>query len=132
MRSKAIIMCPLCGQDRWRFAEATYVRALLEEDDEDLTEGGGVVRILCDTCGHLVLFDAETVGIRGSGPEEGTCSPRITGGDYETQMRPGPHRTPPASSPLPLLAFFADSLLRSWCVGGSAEIPLCRHTFAAL
>jgi hypothetical protein len=65
MRSKAIIMCPLCGQDRWRFAEATYVRALLEEDDEDLTEGGGVVKILCDDCGHLVLFDAETVGIRG-------------------------------------------------------------------
>ena len=65
MRSKAIIMCPLCGQDRWRFAEATYVRALLEEGDEDLTEGGGVVKILCDDCGHLVLFDAETVGIRG-------------------------------------------------------------------
>jgi hypothetical protein len=65
MRSKAIIKCPLCGQDRWRFAEATYVRALLEEGDEDLTEGGGVVKILCDDCGHLVLFDAETVGIRG-------------------------------------------------------------------
>jgi predicted RNA-binding Zn-ribbon protein involved in translation (DUF1610 family) len=65
MRSKAIIKCPLCGQDRWRFAEATYVRALLEEGDEDLTEGGGVVKILCDNCGHLVLFDAETVGIRG-------------------------------------------------------------------
>ena len=65
MRSKAIIMCPLCGQDRWRFAEATYVRALLEEGDEDLTEGGGVVKIICDDCGHLVLFDAETVGIRG-------------------------------------------------------------------
>ena len=58
-------MCPLCGQDRWRFAEATYVRALLEEGDEDLTEGGGVVKILCDDCGHVVLFDAETVGIRG-------------------------------------------------------------------
>ena len=53
------------GKDRWRFAEATYVRALLEEGDEDLTEGGGVVKILCDNCGHLVLFDAETVGIRG-------------------------------------------------------------------
>jgi predicted RNA-binding Zn-ribbon protein involved in translation (DUF1610 family) len=65
MRSKAIIKCPLCGQDRWRFAEATYVRALLEEGDEDLTEGGGVVKIICDNCGHLVLFDAETVGIRG-------------------------------------------------------------------
>jgi ribosomal protein S27E len=65
MRSKAIIKCPLCGQDRWRFAEATYVRALLEEGDEDLTEGGGVVKIPCDDCGHLVLFDAEMVGIRG-------------------------------------------------------------------
>ena len=74
MRSKAIIKCPLCGQDRWRFAEATYVRALLEEGDEDLTEGGGVVKILCDDCGHLVLFDAETVGIRGVGLRGGTCS----------------------------------------------------------
>jgi hypothetical protein len=53
------------GKERWRFAEATYVRALLEEGDEDLTEGGGVVKIICDDCGHLVLFDAETVGIRG-------------------------------------------------------------------
>jgi hypothetical protein len=65
MRSKAIVMCPLCGQDRWRFAQAAYVKALLEEDDEDLTEGGGVVKVPCDNCGHLVLFDAETIGIRG-------------------------------------------------------------------
>ncbi len=65
MRSKAIVMCPCCGQDRWRFPEAAYVRALLEEGDEDLTEGGGVVKVTCDNCGHLLLFDAETVGIRG-------------------------------------------------------------------
>jgi hypothetical protein len=65
MRSKAVVMCPCCGQDGWRFAEAAYVRALLEEDDEDLTEGGGVVKVLCDNCGYLVLFDAETIGIRG-------------------------------------------------------------------
>jgi hypothetical protein len=29
MRSKAIVMCPCCGQDKWRLAEAAYVRALL-------------------------------------------------------------------------------------------------------
>jgi len=28
MRSKAIVLCPACGSDRWRFAEADYVRAL--------------------------------------------------------------------------------------------------------
>ena len=28
-------------------------------------EDAGVVRIPCDNCGHLVLFDAETLGIRG-------------------------------------------------------------------
>jgi hypothetical protein len=40
MRSKAIVTCPCCEQeDGWRFAEAAYVRALLEEGDEDLTEG---------------------------------------------------------------------------------------------
>ena len=65
MRSKAIVMCPCCGQDRWRFAEAAYVKALLEEGDEDLTKGGGVVKVPCDNCGHLLLFDAESVGIRG-------------------------------------------------------------------
>jgi hypothetical protein len=65
MRSKAIVMCPCCGQDRWRFDEAAYVRALLEGNEEDLTEGGGVVKVPCDNCGYLVLFDAETIGIRG-------------------------------------------------------------------
>jgi hypothetical protein len=28
MHSKAIVLCPACGSDRWRFAEAAYVRAL--------------------------------------------------------------------------------------------------------
>jgi hypothetical protein len=65
MRSKAIVMCPCCGQDGWRLAEAAYVRALLEEGDRDLTEGGGVVKVACGNCGHLLLFDAKTIGIRG-------------------------------------------------------------------
>ena len=65
MRLKAILKCPCCGQDRWRFAQATYVRALLEEGQEDLMEEAGVVKILCDNCGYLALFDAETLGIRG-------------------------------------------------------------------
>jgi predicted nucleic-acid-binding Zn-ribbon protein len=65
MRSKAIVMCPCCGQDKWRLAEATYLRALLEEGQEDLMEDAGVVKIPCDNCGYLALFDAETLGIRG-------------------------------------------------------------------
>lgn len=66
MRAKAVVRCPGCGQEgRWRFADAAYVRALLEEGDEDLIEGGGVVKVACNNCGHLLLFDAETVGIRG-------------------------------------------------------------------
>jgi hypothetical protein len=65
MRSKAVVMCPCCGQDGWRFVEAAYVRALLEEGEEDLTEGGGVVKVLCGNCGYVALFDAETLGIRG-------------------------------------------------------------------
>jgi len=65
MRSKAIVMCPCCGQDGWRLADAAYVKALLEEGDEDLTEGGGVVKVACDNCGYLLLFDAEMIGIRG-------------------------------------------------------------------
>jgi len=65
MRSKAIVMCPCCGQDRWRLADAAYVRALLEEGQEDLMEDAGVVKIPCDNCGYLALFDAETLGIRG-------------------------------------------------------------------
>ena len=65
MRSKAIVQCPACGDARWRFAGAGYVRALLEAGDTDLTEGKGVVKLPCGNCGHLLLFDAETVGIRG-------------------------------------------------------------------
>ena len=65
MRSKAIVQCPACGDARLRFAEAAYVRALLEEGDADLTEGKGVVKVACGNCGHLLLFDAEAIGIRG-------------------------------------------------------------------
>ena len=66
MRSKAVGMCPCCGQqDRWRLAGAAYVKALLEEGQDDLMEDAGVVKIPCDNCGYLALFDAETIGIRG-------------------------------------------------------------------
>jgi predicted nucleic-acid-binding Zn-ribbon protein len=65
MRSKAIVTCPACGQDKWRLADAAYVRALLEEGQEDLMEDAGVVKIPCDNCGYMALFDAETLGIRG-------------------------------------------------------------------
>ena len=65
MRSKAVGMCPCCGQDRWRLAGAAYVKALLEEGQDDLMEDAGVVKVPCDNCGYLALFDAETIGIRG-------------------------------------------------------------------
>ena len=65
MRSKPIVQCPTCGDSRWRFAEAGYVRALLEADDANLTEDRGVVKLPCGNCGYLLLFDAETMGIRG-------------------------------------------------------------------
>ena len=66
MRSKVIVTCPACGHhDKWRLADAAYVRALLEEGQEDLMEDAGVVKIPCDNCGYLALFDAETLGIRG-------------------------------------------------------------------
>jgi predicted RNA-binding Zn-ribbon protein involved in translation (DUF1610 family) len=66
MRSKAIVQCPACGGEaRWRFAEAVYLKTLLEEGDPNLTEDEGVVKVCCGTCGHVLLFDAEAVGIRG-------------------------------------------------------------------
>ena len=65
MHSKAIGRCPACGDSKWRFAEASYVRALLEPGEVDLTEAGGVVKLPCDNCGYVMLFDAETLGIRG-------------------------------------------------------------------
>ncbi len=74
---KAIVQCPACGDNSWKFTEASYVRALLEEGDPDLTEGAGIVKVSCGNCGYVALFDAETLGIRGSwGTREGTC-------DYE-------------------------------------------------
>ena len=65
MRSKAVLQCPACGSDGWRFAEAAYVRALLEAGDEDLTEDAGVVKLPCGNCGFVALFDGEMMGIRG-------------------------------------------------------------------
>ena len=65
MRSKAIIQCPACGDTRWRLAQAGYARALLEPGEPDLAEDKGVVKVPCGNCGHVMLFDAETVGIRG-------------------------------------------------------------------
>jgi hypothetical protein len=65
MRSKAVVQCPACGDARLRFAEAAYVRALLEQDDADLTEGKGVVKVACSNYAYVLLFDAEAIGIRG-------------------------------------------------------------------
>jgi predicted nucleic-acid-binding Zn-ribbon protein len=65
MRSKAIVQCPLCGDAQWHFAQAAYIRALLEQGEPDISEEKGVVKVGCGNCGYLVLFDAETVGIRG-------------------------------------------------------------------
>jgi predicted RNA-binding Zn-ribbon protein involved in translation (DUF1610 family) len=65
MRSRVVVQCPACGDNRWRFAEAAYVRALLEAGEADLTEDEGVVKVPCGNCGYVALFDAETVGIRG-------------------------------------------------------------------
>lgn len=64
MRSKAIIQCPACGDTKWQFAEACYVRALLEQGEPDLAEDRGVVRISCGNCGYVMLLNAETLGIR--------------------------------------------------------------------
>jgi hypothetical protein len=65
MRSKAIVQRPACEDNIWRFAEAAYVRALLEAGEADLTEDRGVVKLPCGNCGYVALFDGETVGIRG-------------------------------------------------------------------
>jgi predicted nucleic-acid-binding Zn-ribbon protein len=65
MRSKSIVGCPLCGDAHWQFAQAAYIRALLEQGEPDISEEKGVVKVGCGNCGYLVLFDAETVGIRG-------------------------------------------------------------------
>ncbi len=65
MRSKAIIQCPACGASQWQFAQAAYLRALLEQGEEDLLEDKGVVKVCCGNCGYVMLFDGETLGIRG-------------------------------------------------------------------
>ncbi len=65
MRSKEVVQCPACGDVRWRFAEATYVKALLEVGEVNLTEDRGVVKLSCGNCGYVMLFDAEMIGIRG-------------------------------------------------------------------
>ena len=65
MRTKATVQCLACGEDRWRFAKAAYIRALLEAATLTLLRGHGVVKICCDNCGYMTLFDTERLGIRG-------------------------------------------------------------------
>ena len=65
MRSKAIVQCPTYGDARWQFAQAAYIRALLEQGQSDMSEEKGVVKVTCGNCGYVMLLDAETVGIRG-------------------------------------------------------------------
>jgi hypothetical protein len=47
----------------WGAAYAPWT--FLEAGQEDLMEEAGVVKVPCDNCGYLALFDAETLGIRG-------------------------------------------------------------------
>jgi ribosomal protein S27E len=76
MRSKAIIQCPACGDAQWQFAEASYVRALLEQGEPDLAEDKGVVKVSCGNCGHVVLFDASVSASGGCGRKGEDFSPR--------------------------------------------------------
>ncbi len=62
----------LQGQNSRSFAEASYVKALLEVDTADLTEGAGVVRASCGSWGYVAFFDAEALGIRGSWDQRGS------------------------------------------------------------
>ena len=65
MATRAIIQCPACGDSQWEFAQAAYIRALLEQGEQDLGEEKGVVKVCCGNCGQVMLFDGETLGIRG-------------------------------------------------------------------
>ncbi len=72
MHSKAIIQCPACGDaEGWRFAEAAYVRALLEEDEQDLTEDRGVVKVCCGNCGYVISSMPRRSASGGCGKREG-------------------------------------------------------------
>ena len=65
MRSKTIMQCPACGASQWQFAQAAYLRALLEQGEPDLGEDQGVVKVGCGNCGYVMLLEGETLGIRG-------------------------------------------------------------------
>jgi len=85
MRSKAIVQCPACGDNSWRFVEASYVRALLEEGDKDLIEGAGIVRVSCATAGTWRSstprrWASEVCGTKGEACErEGCCALGVGG-----------------------------------------------------
>ena len=59
MRTKAILQCPACGDSQWQFAQAAYIRALLQEGAQDLGEDKGVVKVCCGNSDHVMLFDGE-------------------------------------------------------------------------
>ena len=75
MHSKGIVQGPVCGASQWQFAQAAYLRALLEQGEEDLAEDKGVVKVRCGTCGYAMLFGGEKLGIRVRGQKGGGSSP---------------------------------------------------------
>ncbi len=76
MRSKAIVHCPLCADSSWKLAEASYVRALLEQGDTDLTEGGAREGLVQQMRVHGALRHRDAGHPRVVGPGEEPVTPK--------------------------------------------------------
>ena len=66
MRSKAIVTCPACGQEKWRLADAAYVRVHGDPDPlfgilEDWDARGGVVLRHTEDMARLTASRVEDV-----------------------------------------------------------------------
>ena len=63
MRSKAIVVCP--GRTRGAWPRRPTSGRSWRREPTTSSKPRGVVKVACDNCGLLTLFDAETIGIRG-------------------------------------------------------------------
>lgn len=59
LRDAGVAHCPACGDDRLELAPAP-----LQDEAETDEQRRPAVRFVCPACGHLLLFDAQTLGFR--------------------------------------------------------------------
>ena len=65
--------CAICNQIAWSLTPAVYELRIVNGFERDPADASLVIRIVCNNCGHCLLFSSDVIGI-SDGPEEGAES----------------------------------------------------------